>query len=51
MLAEKFFLLLETLISRIASGRIAMATDTYPDGSPKVRSQTRLVPIRLPEAE
>ena len=37
MLAEKFFLVLETLISR-----------TYPDGSPIVVSTSRHVPIKLP---
>ncbi len=39
MLAEKFFLLLETLRSQIQS---------YPDGSPIVVSTTRQVPIKLP---
>jgi hypothetical protein len=37
MLAEKFLLLLETIISR-----------TYPDGSPIVVSTSRHVPLRLP---
>ena len=37
MLAEKFILLLETVISR-----------TYPDGSPRVVSTSRHVPIKLP---
>jgi hypothetical protein len=37
MLAEKFFLLLETIISR-----------TYPDGSAIVTSTSRHVPIELP---
>jgi hypothetical protein len=37
MLAEKFILLLETVISR-----------TYPDGSPRIVSASRHVPIKLP---
>jgi hypothetical protein len=37
MLAEKFILLLETVLSR-----------TYPDGSPKIVSTSRHVPIKLP---
>lgn len=37
MLAEKFFLLLETLKSR-----------SYPDGSPRVVSTSQHVPIKLP---
>lgn len=37
MLAEKFFLLLETLKSH-----------THPDGSPKVVSTSRHVPVQLP---
>jgi hypothetical protein len=37
MLAEKFFLLLETLKSR-----------SYPDGSPRVVSTSPHVPIKLP---
>jgi len=36
MLAEKFFLVLETLLSR-----------TDPDGSPRVESTSRQVPIKL----
>jgi hypothetical protein len=40
MLAEKFFLLLETLESR-----------TYPDGSPRVVSTSRHVPVELPGAK
>jgi hypothetical protein len=39
MLAEKFFLVLETLIS----GRI------YSDGSPRVVSTSPHVPVKLPE--
>jgi hypothetical protein len=37
MLAEKFFLLLETLRSH-----------SYPDGSPRVASTAPHVPIKLP---
>jgi hypothetical protein len=37
MLAEKFILLLETVISR-----------TYPDGSSRIVSTSRHVPIKLP---
>jgi hypothetical protein len=40
MLAEKFFLLLETLKSR-----------TYGDGSPRVVSTSRHVPIEVPSAK
>jgi hypothetical protein len=43
MLAEKFVLILETLIRHIAD------TAQYPDGGPKVVSQARHVPIKLPE--
>jgi hypothetical protein len=39
MLAEKFFLVLETIISR-----------TYPDRGPIVVSASRHVPIKLPRA-
>jgi len=38
MLAEKFFLVLETLRSH-----------NHPDGSPRIVSSTRHVPIKLPE--
>lgn len=37
MLAEKFFLMLETVISR-----------TYSDGSARVVSTSRHVPVKLP---
>jgi hypothetical protein len=37
MLAEKFILLLETVINQ-----------THPDGSPRVVSTSRHVPIKLP---
>jgi hypothetical protein len=40
MLAEKFFLLLETLKSR-----------SYPDASPRVVSTSPHVPIKLPSAK
>lgn len=42
MLAEKFFLFLETLLSY---PNIAAAA--YPDGSPKIVSASRFTPIRL----
>jgi hypothetical protein len=45
MLAEKFFLTLETLINHVADTRTA----TYPDGGPKVASRARFVPIKLPK--
>jgi hypothetical protein len=44
MLAEKFFLVLEMLISRTAA-----PTTTYRDGAPKVISQSQFVPIKLPD--
>jgi hypothetical protein len=40
MLAEKFFLLLETLGSR-----------TNPDGSPRVVSNSPHIPVMLPQAQ
>jgi len=43
MLAEKFFLVLETLIHHVADAA------RYPDGSPKVQSAARFVPIKLPQ--
>ena len=46
MLAEKFFLMLETLISR---GPKEPAI--YPDGAPKVKSQSPLVPVKLPDSK
>ncbi len=45
MLAEKFFLFLETLIWRLPS-----QTATYADGAPKVISQSAFVPIKSPDA-
>lgn len=47
MLAEKFFLVLETVISHTADSEPAR----YPDGAPKVMSKARYVPIKLPEAK
>jgi hypothetical protein len=44
MLAEKFFLILETLISRVNA-----PTATYADGAPKVISQSPFVPVKLPD--
>jgi hypothetical protein len=43
MLAEKFFLFLETLIGHLTDSA------QYPDGGPKVVSRARLVPIKLPK--
>jgi hypothetical protein len=43
MLAEKFFLTLETLISHLAR------TAVHPDGCPNVMSRARFVPIKLPK--
>jgi hypothetical protein len=40
MLAEKFFLFLETIISHLTD------TARYPDGAPKVVSRARHVPIQ-----
>ena len=45
MLAEKFFLMLETLISRAAA-----KTTTYADGAPKVISNSQFVPIKSPDS-
>ena len=44
MLAEKFFLLLETLLTDTLNSR------SYPDGSFRVVSTSRHVPIELPNA-
>jgi hypothetical protein len=49
MLAEKFFLVLEMLISR-ETGRFPEGPATYPDGAPKVISQSRFVPINTTDA-
>ena len=43
MLAEKFFLILETLISHNGA-----ETATYGDGAPKVVTRTRFIPVKLP---
>ena len=40
MLAEKFFLLLETIKSH-----------SYPDGSPRVISTSHHVPVKLPDGK
>ena len=45
MLAEKFFLMLEMLISRVNA-----STATYADGAQKVISQSQFVPIKLPDS-
>ena len=45
MLAEKFFLILETIIRHANDSGAAK----YPDGAPKVRSIGAHVPIKLPE--
>lgn len=42
MLAEKFFLMLETLISREPK-----QPATYPDGAPKVKRLSQFVPVKL----
>ena len=44
MLAEKFFLFLETVISHLTD------TTRYPDGAPKVVSRARHVPIQTSAA-
>ena len=44
MLAEKFFLFLETLISRTAA-----QPSTYRDGAPKVISQSQFVAVKQSE--
>jgi hypothetical protein len=44
MLAEKFFLILETLIGHPTDWGLAR----YPDGAPKVMSRARYIPIKLP---
>ena len=45
MLAEKFFLFLETIISHLTD------TTRYPDGGPKVISRARHVPIQASVAD
>jgi hypothetical protein len=44
MLAEKFFLFLETIISHLTDAA------RYPDGGPKVASRARHVPIQTSDA-
>jgi hypothetical protein len=44
MLAEKFVLVLETLITHLAD----LGTARYADGGPKVVSKARFIPIKLP---
>ena len=44
MLAEKFFLGLETVLSHLADAGGAR----YPDGGPKVLSSAQLVPVSVP---
>jgi hypothetical protein len=44
MLAEKFVLILETLISHLSDPQAAR----HPDGAPKVVSKAPFVPIKLP---
>jgi hypothetical protein len=46
MLAEKFLLILETLISHITDPEAA----THPDGGPRVVSKAKFIPIKLPGA-
>jgi len=45
MLAEKFVLVLETLVSHMTD------TAQYPDGGPKIVGRARHVPIKLPELD
>lgn len=47
MLAEKFILVLETLICHSADSEPAQ----HPDGAPRVKSRERHVPFKLPEAK
>lgn len=47
MLAEKFFLMLETVMSHTADSESAK----HPDGSPRVVSRARYVPIKSSEAK
>jgi hypothetical protein len=47
MLAEKFFLMLETLIGHTADSEPAR----HPDGAPKVVSRRQHIPIKLPEVK
>lgn len=45
MLAEKFFLTLESIISHSSDSA------EYPDGAPKVETTEQHVPVALPEAK
>lgn len=47
MLAEKFFLILETIICHTNDSDAAK----YPDGAPKVVNRRQHVPIKLPEVD
>jgi hypothetical protein len=47
MLAEKFILLLETLMSHSHPDGSPVVDSTYPDGSPRVGSTSPHVPIQL----
>jgi hypothetical protein len=47
MLAEKFLLVLETLICHAADSEPAQ----HPDGAPRVKSRERHILIKLPEAK
>lgn len=49
MLAEKFFLTLESII-RHSSDSASGNCPEYPDGAPKVETTDQHVPVKLPEA-
>lgn len=50
MLAEKFFLTLESII-RHSSDSASANWPEYPDGAPKVETTDQHVPVKLPEAK
>lgn len=50
MLAEKFFLTLESIISHSSDSAPGNCPE-YPDGAPKVETTDRYVPVKLPEAK
>lgn len=50
MLAEKFFLTLESII-RHSSDSASGNCPEYPDGAPKVETTEKHVPVKLPEAK
>lgn len=50
MLAEKFFLTLESII-RHSSDSASGNRPEYPDGAPKVETTEQHVPVTLPEAK